>query len=255
MHDHGKQTMKTRLPGLIVFLIGLNIVTFVFSGQYWTLLNPKYIAVTATVGFSFGGIGLLLLVRPARFQRTTFLSAIVIFLLLSALNVSLFLKPQVGSSELDINERLDRLYSREIKRDTEYIKINIAELTSLVDSKSPQLETESYLFRGQIYRLDEKAAIVQRTTVACCLADAVSIGFKVISEKPITFEDEQWVKVYGQVLETATQELITSPIKYPTGFMTVINQEVTIQADAIELSQQPDFPLIFNIQDKEPFAY
>ena len=252
-----RQKITDRLPGLIMILIGLNILLFVSSGQYWTLLNPKYTMVTTVTGYTCGLIGLILVLIPATLQRSSLFSAVIILGLLGALNVSIWLNQQGSSPKvsLSLEEHVDRLFSREKKFDKEYIKINIAELTTLIENNSSQIDSNNFLFRGQIYRSGAGEYKVLRTAVACCLADAISIGLKVRTDLPVDYADGQWVKVYGHITEETKSEPFDSHLAKATGFMTVIQPGVIFQADALKEIDMPDLPMIFQFHQQEPFVY
>ncbi len=252
-----KQKLAGRLPGLIMILTGINILLFISSGQYWTLLNPKYMMVTTVTGYAFGLIGLILVLLPATLKRSTLFSALIILGLLSTLNVSIWLNQQGRSpqSSLSLEEHIDRLYSREKLMDKEYIKINIAELTTLIENKSSQIGADNFLFRGQIYRSGTDEYQVLRTVVSCCLADAITIGLRIRTNFPIDYADGQWIKVYGCITEDTKREPSDHHFAKTTGFMTVIQPGVVFQADVLKNVDPPDFPLIFQFRQEEPFAY
>lgn len=252
-----KQQISHRSSGPIMILIGANILVFVFSGQYWILLNPKYAMVTAAAGFVCCLLGALLVVRPATLQRQTLFSALLILCLLCSLNIYLLLRPQGSSSgfSASVSERMDRKVSRETRFDKEYIRINIAELATLVEIGSPLIETQNFLFRGQIYQSGAGESVVVRTAVACCLADAISIGIRVGTDAPPAVEDGQWVKVYGRVVKVSDENSTSRQLKKATRLMTVVQPGVQIRADAVEETPPPDFSPIFQFQQQEPFAY
>ena len=250
-----RQKLRGRLPGPILLLIGLNILLFVHSGQYWTLLNPKYAMVTAGTGYACGLIGAILVIRPPAFQRQTLLSALLILCLLGGLNMSLWLNPRGGASTVSLSEHMDRLFSRETRFDKEYIKINIAELTTLIENDSPDVYSQNFLFRGQIYRSGDGEYLVLRTAVACCLADAVSVGIRVGADTSSSFVDGQWVKVYGRVKDDPVSRPLNRHLLRVTGFMTVIQPGAVIQAEALEETDPPDLTMMFQFRREEPYAY
>lgn len=251
-----RQTYTNRLPGAITILIGLNILMFVYSGQYWTLINPKYSPVTAAAGCTCALFGIILVIRPTVLPRQTLLSAMLILGLLSALNMSLGLRPQGSShASVSLSEKIDRQFSREKRLDQEYIKINIAELTTLIESDSPLIQAEQFLFRGQIYQSETGEPVVFRTAVACCLADAISVGVRIKTSTPIGDTEGQWVKIYGRVIEDTESPSTARRIDKIGSFMAIIQPGVVIQADAVEKIDPPEFNLMFQFRREEPFAY
>lgn len=251
-----KQKLIDRQLGLFMALIGLNILLFVYSGRYWTLINPKYSLVTAAAGGICALLGLILLIHPVPLRRQALFSAGVILVLLCGLNI--FVRQQAlesSGSVISLDEQLTRSFSRETRGAKDYIKINIAELTTLIESDSPLIQTENFLFRGRIYPSDSVGPVVFRTAVSCCLADAISVGVRIRTSTPMEAAEGQWVNVYGRVIEETETPTTARHIDRIDGFMAVIQPGITFQADTVEKIDPPEFRMMFQFRRQEPFAY
>lgn len=147
--------------------------------------------------------------------------------------------------------------SREKLDGKEYVKINLAELNDICERNDSAKIGGRYVMRGYVFKSPELAKEGQfgllRATKWCCAAHSFAYGFRVPAGNPDIPESGQWVKVYGKLQETDSQELdekiITKTV--PAYLM----KKWVFVSDKIEKIDTPSDPNITLWCTKEPFTY
>ncbi|WP_421901224.1 hypothetical protein [Maridesulfovibrio sp.] len=145
-----------------------------------------------------------------------------------------------------------------------YTKINVYELFDICERKDAKLVGNRFVMRGVVYNAGQQdtgsSFILMRHTLWCCEDHAVSFGFWVDSPKAESFENGQWVKVYGK-LEKGGQDV--TAIKTDSDDMKKINLAPNVDieknwvfaATRIENVKAPEQLHISYWNTKEPFYY
>ena len=241
------------MEGLILVSIGLYAVLLVFYGNYWRFLNPKFKWLTAATGLALIIVGAANTFKPAKHPK---LSRIIIFLLL----LRLF---WVSPAAISLTSRLKapgpvEEQSRVALKGVEYVKINLAELYSLCQDGDRTKLGLHYAVRGivkrdgRLDRLGEFALV--RSTVFCCLADAVGIGFRVKYDHAGNLSDGQWVEVFG-TLDDLSRKLPDPALRVAGMNITVLNDSYMLLPSKVSDVNVPQIPFILDINQTEPYAY
>jgi hypothetical protein len=241
----------------ILLVVGILFGWFVFSGEYWRLLNPKFQWLTAGSAICMVLIALAGFRYPRRPTKGTRL------LILLSLVGLLFLEEsdtRVAGSTDEIRSPGSRI----LMDGTEYIKINIGELHFLLtiptsdEKKGPGVDQGHYVLRGVVkHHPDlEKAGqlMLMRAVVWCCLADAAGTGFRVFTDQLKDFKDGEWVQVFGRLKPlNPTPEPVF--IRFDKTLVMWANKDYAIIPDKIIRISPPEKPFVFNRETKEPFNY
>ncbi len=245
--------IQTVAEGLILVLLGAYMLALVGIGDYWRFLNPKFMWLTGLTacGLLLAG-GCAFYFRKHQLSKWTLLVYLILFCLVAVANQETFSGSSkwisaAGKTGNSTIEDLDR-----------YVKINTGELFLLGKRKIPEELAGSYRTRGFIRRTSELDEIGQfllfRVRMICCLADAISIGFRVHHEDVKSFKDRQWIEVFGS--------LTPSPLTVPAEDLKLdrmapiyLNKEYIIQAKHLEKIDPPVPPFMFEFKEKPPFGY
>ncbi|GEM_PF-696138 len=186
-----------KLQGLLLILLGLSTGWFALFGDYWLLMNPKFMWLTAGGAIVILAMGLSALFTSA--MRPTY-SAIMIFALL-ALIVLLGLPFSKNINALITPIRPD------LEKSSSFVgsKFKTIDLIALHSSvREPKYNVSDSLFvtAGWIKRsshLDRQGHVaLVRPLVYCCLADAMVVGFR-LNHYGKTDLPEGWVNVLGRL--------------------------------------------------------
>lgn len=244
------------IDSITLLLVGVLMIWFVFSGEYWSLLNPKFKWLTAASAVFFVIISLAGIrhrQRPFRGSRLIVLLSLVGFLFLGDPNA------RVAASI----DRSDKSASRILMDGMEYVKINLGELHFLLTmSKSREKASTAnegrYVLRGAVKRHPDLTAanqfMLMRAVVWCCLADATGTGFRVFSDQLDDFKDGEWVQVFGRLkpLEEKPEPIF---LRFDKTLVSWINQDYGLVPERIVKISPPEDPYIFNRETEEPFDY
>ena len=245
------------LEGLILLAIGVYAGLLVFFGDYWRFLNPKFKWLTAAAALILIVVGAVATLHPDKRPK---LSRIIIFLVL--LRIFFVVNSGISFSGHDATgargATLDKEKPRVTMNDTEYVKINVAELHLLCsETEDPEL-TLRYAARGIVKRdprLDHQGQFALiRNTVFCCLADSVGLGFRVQYDHVDELSDGQWVAVYA-IAKRPSEELPDPGLRVKGMNMTVLSESHILMADKVVGIKEPEIPFIINIRSAEPYAY
>jgi hypothetical protein len=172
--------------------------------------------------------------------------------------------------------------SRFTRGGKEYIKISLAELYLLTtenrtaESGPTKAATETasekrFLVRGMVKRTETSDRLGQfvlaRTAVTCCLADAVSISFRVAADDTVYSDDAiydektgppaegTWVAVYGTVEKQPLRDASLFDLELPGIPFNALEREHVINANAVVPVPPPEIPFMFLFSKEEPFNY
>lgn len=248
------------LEGLLLAGLGLFMVVFAFSQQYWMLLNPKFYWLTAVAG---GVLTLCGLARAFDRARPAGLPRMLMLVLVLAMCFSLeqWLSQQ-GEAGGSLTERPMATLAAAPRLEwdgQEYIKINNGELYILAEKGTAQEIERPYVFRGQVASNASLAKLglfaVLRTSMTCCLADAVSVGFVVSYPGHQPPAPGGWVKAYGRLKPLGGQKTGSRGLGQKGIMFTAVNQRYFFVADHLEPMAPPAIPFMFEFRGSEPYAY
>lgn len=93
--------------------------------------------------------------------------------------------------------------AEEIVDGVSYTKINVYELFDICERKDAKLIGDNFVMRGVVFNESQLGKdipfVLMRHNLWCCEDHAVSFGFRVDPAKAESFENGQWVKVYGKL--------------------------------------------------------
>ncbi len=240
-----------------LLLVGILIGWFVFSGEYWRLLNPKFQWLTATSAVFMVILALTGFRYPRRPTKGT---RLIIILSLVGL---LFL----GNGDIRVTGSTNELRSpgsRILLDGTEYVKINIGELHFLItipssgEKEGPGAAEGRYVLRGVVkHHPDLKKQgqfMLMRAVVWCCLADAAGTGFRVFSHQLDDLKDGEWVQLFGRLkpLKPTPEPVF---IRFDKTLVMWANKDYALVPDRIIKISPPEKPFVFNSETEEPFNY
>lgn len=258
--------LHTILEGLTTALLGAFMYAFSISDSYWMLLSPKFQPLTATAGFLLFVTGAAMTTRkpPRNVRRWGALCAMLAFLALACWAV---LGPESAFApdppkkhtpmSLELPEPGEGFEPRLTLNGKEYVRISTPELFALIEGTNKEYPREIAM-RGMVARspdLDKRGMIaVFRVNVFCCLADAVAPGFLVSVDDPDKYPQGSWVRVAGEVVESAESHA-NGEISLPGMLMSFVSLNHEIRGHDVRIIDPPDMPFTFEVRDKEPFAY
>jgi uncharacterized repeat protein (TIGR03943 family) len=241
------------LEGLILLAIGIYAFLLVFFGNYWRFLNPKFKWLTAATALVLMVVGVASLLHPDKEPK---LSRIIIFLLL--LRLFWVAPAAISPAHRPTAQSPEEEPSRVTVEGAQYIKINLAELYSLCREGVEAKLAMHYAVRGmvkrdrQLDRLGQFALV--RSTVFCCLADAVGMGFRVKYDHVDKLRDGEWVEIFGTLAPMVSK--FPDPAIGMAGMnITVLNDSCMLLPNKVSATRKPQIPFILDIKQAEPYAY
>lgn len=241
------------LEGFILLATGCYALLLVCLGDYWRFLNPKFKWLTAATALTLIVVG-----AAAMFHRDKRpkLSRIIIFLLL--LRVFWLAPSGISLAGHKGAESPEEEQPRVTVKGVQYIKINLAELYAMCQEGGQGKLSMHYAVRGivkrdrQLDRLGQFALV--RSTVFCCLADAVGIGFRVKYDHLDKLANGEWVEVFG-TLEGLSRKLPDPALAIAGMNITVLNDSYMLLPNNVSDIKPPEIPFILDIKQAEPYAY
>ncbi len=249
-----------RFEGALLLILGGMLLFFASGSLYQTLLNPRFSILSAITGGGLMLLGLVLLCWPLGFELVRVLSFTAIILLFALVMIYPLQHSQqgltVGAQGVPLYpDAQEQFLPRETKNGQEYIRINLGELFDIAEVGSEQLRGQHYLVRGVLMAAEgDSQPVILRTAISCCLADAVSVGFEVVTSQN-ELPDRQWVNLYGVLVaddENSTEEDERS---LPGVSFSAIHTVYRFKAEIIEPINPPEVPFMFEFRQQEPYAY
>lgn len=222
-----------KLEGLLLLVIGSSSAWFALYGDYWLLMNPKFMWLTAIGGFMLLAIGLVLLFSSPR--RADF-SALAVFMIL--LLLVLIVRPysrESGASAIPMQASIRE--TAPIVHSPDFTEINLGRLYVPSGNRDDDDPTSlRFVAKGLVVRSPELAqdghvAFVE-PLISCCLADAVAVGFRVPQEKLEGIDNMAWGYVYGRLRKFDTP--ISQPnFRVGAVLMTMVSEDYTIEVEKV----------------------
>jgi len=191
-----------RLEGLILVLVGAGAGWFALAGDYALLMNPAYRWLTVSGAIAVFVLGIGALGRPRSRPRVSSVAVFTALILLVAIgrpddrSRSAFAPPPPPADRETVIDGV------------EYTPVDLVELGRIVDGGKKDMTDRPLLVHGIARRVpaleqDGHFAIV-RPIMACCLADAILVGFRAELTGTLDLGDrEAWVNLYGRLRRTA----------------------------------------------------
>jgi uncharacterized repeat protein (TIGR03943 family) len=251
-----------RIEGLLLVTVGFAIIYFVFGGDYWTILNPKFKWLTAVTGYTLEFTGLALCVKANKPAPSRVFVLILMLAILLYINIApKASQPANPVAAGSVAGQMNLRFSRVEKNGTEYIKINLGELFDIAEVGTEEAQQQHYMVRGEVqsnsHLAEQGEFLLLRTAVTCCLADAVTVGFRIRETEKTDWQPGQWANVYGRLVPAPVSQEELSPYlqKLNSVFFTNIHSRYILEAELIELIETPKIPLMFQFKTVEPFSY
>jgi hypothetical protein len=245
--------MPKRIYGIceaaILVLLGVTILWFALSANYGLLMNVKFKWLTVTGAALLLVLGVVALDgRQKQRGLNTLIFALMLLItfwgrpFLPDANTMKLLEPPEDTGlweQVDLNrfpkKRLQELYLKEADQaygaDATFSIIGVAKRVDALDT-------------------NESFAVMQ-TMMACCIADALSIGFRVPYEDWENIEDGDWILVSGKLAEEETP--ITVPnFRFGRAMMSSIHETYYLQPEkVISFEWEDQLPLLTELLDGE----
>jgi hypothetical protein len=241
------------LEAFLLINLGALMIMLAGSEGFWVLLNPRFRILVGITGLvlamlgcfhGLGGSG-----RPGAFRTL----ALATFLGLAGIAVSDVVEPRVPA--LFEDPEVNRHPARLVHDGQEYVALNTGELYALLDLG--KIPAERVVARGIVKRaasLPADEAVLTRTIVYCCFADAMGAGVVLRGEEVAGLADGEWVRVFGRPVP-ASVAVDPKEIARPGVMVSLVEDEHVLAVDAVEPIEPPKVGFIFEIRDAEPFAY
>ena len=260
-HDNGADRLVAgRFEAVLLLLLGGMLLFFSNSDLYQTLLNPKFSLLSSATGSGLLVLGIVLLRWPVAFDPVR-AGAFVCVIALFALVIAKPIDHSIGRSTAAESAGLidaERTYSSRVEKDgRSYVRINLGELYDIAEVGTDQQRQQRYLVRGILVEsptTKQGRSVLLRTAISCCFADAVAVGFNIVSDdKPLPYG--QWVNLYA-VLEpwSRKKEEQDEPTLQGVSF-TSIHSSFRLRAEIIEKINPPEVSFMFEFHSEEPYAF
>ncbi len=249
-----------RFEGGLLLLLGSMLLFFASGNLYQTLLNPRFSLLSATTGGGLILLGLVLLRWPVRFELVRALSFVAIIILFALVMVYPVQHRQqgltVGGQGVPAYpDAREEFAPRETKNGQEYVRINLGELFDIAEVGSDEQRQQRYLVRGVLMTAEGTGQpVILRTAITCCLADAVSVGFDVVTSQT-ELPDKQWVNLYGVLVADEIASAEEDETSLPGVSFTAVHTSYSLKAEIIEPINPPEVPFMFEFRQQEPYAY
>ncbi len=268
------------LESLALLATAALLAGLALSDRYWQFLNPRFAPLSLTTGVVLALVAPLAAFRhagprPAGLLRLLGFAA---FLGLAAFAVfwtapppgaaapapmAAAPAPEVGFAAIPADQAPRTLDpepaplppSRARRDGREYVRLNLGELFLLANQR-PRDVPAHFVVLGQV-RQGRRAqagglALLSRTAVVCCLADAVSCCFLAdLGQVPAG----QWLEVYGRLRPLSDPKLAKSPPPGAGAAVSACNEHFLIEVEAAEPVAPPEMPYMFEFREREPFAW
>ncbi len=266
------------LESLALLATAALLAGLALSGKYWQFLNPRFAPLSLATGAVLTLVAPLAAFRhpgprPGGLLRLLSLAA---FLGLAAFAVfwtapppgatapaAAAPAPEVGFAAIPADQaprtldpEPEPLPPSRVRRDgREYVRMNLGELFLLANQRPQDVPTH-FVILGQA-RQGRRAqaaglALLSRTAVVCCLADAVSCCFLAdLGQAPAG----QWLEVYGRLKPLPDPKLAKSPPPGAGAAVSACNEHFLIEVEAAEPVAPPEMPYMFEFREREPFAW
>jgi uncharacterized repeat protein (TIGR03943 family) len=248
-----------RLAGaLVLVLLGAFMLGLIATGTYWNYLNPKFMWLTGAAGavLLFGGLALPFDrgVRPG-WSNIVVLGA---FLALAGISAGGLGKNTAEADLFFSRPQEEALPSRIEWNGRKYVRMNTAEVLLLIDrvpnATGSRVAVQGVLARGGDLAASGKTALV-RTTVVCCLADALAMGLLVSGDAAKSLPSGSWSEVLGTIEPMPQGWAGNYTVRIPGSIFTVLDEQYVLHAERATVADPPAMPYIFEFREKEPYAY
>lgn len=249
------QRIAALAEGLALLGLGLAMVWFAMSEDYWVLMNPKFRWLTLSAGVVLALLGAVALFMGRRRGVWGRMMLVVMMVtMISVVDHAALLGP-VGQADPAPTSKTGP--SRLEWQGRQYIKINAMELFTVAEEGKQAKIGQNYVWRGMARRapgLGENRFVALRTSIFCCLADAVAMGF-VVQTPGLLPAEGQWVRLWGELKPLAKPIQGAGIVQTKGVFMSVASSDWVFVAHRVEPIPTPEVPFSFVFNRNEPYAY
>jgi hypothetical protein len=245
------------LEGVLLVALGTGMAALVDSNYYWLYLNPKFTSLTAATALLLITTGVVAALHPNERPNLSGIALFALFGCVAVLGFARASQPMPNSPRAPLPFESEPEEARLTANGRDYVKINTAEL--YLSAEQAAGETAGpYVLQGFVKRspeLDRSGHfMLLRLTISCCLADAVAVGLRVQYDRVGELEDGQWLQVFTDVRPTPAD--LPNPVPaVKSAIFWVVHPRFVLLPHTVNRIDAPEIPFIFQVRDKEPYAY
>jgi uncharacterized surface protein with fasciclin (FAS1) repeats len=219
-----------KLEAMTLVLVGLATAWFAFSTHYGLLMNPKFKWLSVTGALLVLGMGAVASISGSKRNA---LNVFVFGLLLLIILVGQPYLPDANSAMM-VEPALQAGLWAQVDQ-VRFPRMDLQELY-LKGTSETFLDDQSFTTIGVVKRLDafdeQRSFALMTTMMACCIADAFAVGFRVPYDQWETIEDGQWLMVSGKLVQPGT--VINVPnFRFGRAMLSTVDKEFVIQPETI----------------------
>lgn len=247
------------LEGLLLITLSLAMILLMASGNHWLYLSPRFEWLSCVTAGLLLLVGIVATMQPGRCLKASSTIIFGTFVVLGVAGNAVVLEPRPADWGFYRPHRATDEEPYKTFNGVDYTRINLAELYEIAEMHPDKHET-LYVVRGLVQRTPQWDAqgefLLVRTLVWCCLADAISVGFRIQdfprdSNLP---ESGQWIELYGSIKKAAVESetLLPQTLQSLPANIHPVHVFVPLHAALIE---EPEISFIFEVRNAAPYAF
>jgi uncharacterized surface protein with fasciclin (FAS1) repeats len=247
--DSSGLNILSRVESLILIVTGLGAGWLAMSESYTLLIDSSFRLVTLSGAIGITAMGLTGLVNA----RKTGLSGLLTFVLFFA--IVLIGRPFASDSP---SAQMTGIRAPEnvVVESSDFPEMDISELDRQLKNDVPGEFGVAASILGKVIHMPHSDRygqwILMRSYMICCVADAISVGFRVAGKQPAAFKEGDWVVVRGYVKKLP--RFVSSPnIRLGVAMFSKINEEFIIEPVQV-VSLVSTYPSLIEELDAEHSA-
>jgi len=214
----------SRLESLVLVITGLGAGWLAMSENYTLLMDATFRLVTLGGAIAVSVMGLTGLVNA----RKAGLSGLLTFALFFA--IVMIGRPFASDSPSAVMTGIKAPESSVVKS-SDFPDFDMAELDRQLKSEFFGELGVAASVLGKVMSIPQSDRhggwILMRSYMVCCVADAVSVGFRVAGKKPAAYKDGDWVVVRGYI-KKLPKSILSSNIRLGIAMFSQVNEKYMI---------------------------
>lgn len=247
--DSSGLNIVSRVESLILIVTGLGAGWLAMSENYTLLMDSSFRLVTLSGAIAIAVMGLTGLVNA----RKTGLSGLLTFALFFA--IVLIGRPFASDSP---SAQMTGIQAPEnvVVKSADFPELDMAELDRQLRNDALGEFGVAGSILGKVISMPHSDRfgewILMRSYMVCCVADAISVGFRVAGKQPAAFKEGDWVVVRGYVKKLP--RFMSSPnIRLGVAMFSQINEKFMIEPVQV-VSLTSTYPSLVEELDAERSA-
>ena len=224
IHDRSGMFILSRVESLVLVITGLSAGWLAMSENYTLLMDATFRLVTLGGAIAVSVMGLTGLVNTRKTGLSGFLSFALFFAIV------LIGRPFASDSPSAVMTGIKAPESGVVKS-SDFPEIDMAELDRQLKSEFFGELGVAASVLGKVMSIahsDRQGQwILMRSYMVCCVADAVSVGFRVAGKKPADHKEGDWVVVRGYV-KKLPKSMLSPNIRLGIAMFSQINEKYMI---------------------------